>query len=78
MVSGGFIPAMPAVPPDSFPTFRLIPCSARCAYQSLGPGKILPKMAASIWVEVKELKLRYYIGETLFFTIYIYIPIMVT
>ena len=30
------------------------------------------------WVAVKELKLSYYIGETLLFTIYIYTPIMVT
>ena len=29
-------------------------------------------------VAVKELKLSYYIGETLLLTIYIYIPIMVT
>ena len=29
-----------------------------------------------IWVAVKELKLSYFIGETLLFTIYI--PIMVT
>ena len=33
---------------------------------------------AIIWVAVKELKLSYYIGGTLSFTIYIYIPIMVT
>ena len=31
-----------------------------------------------VWVAVKELKLSYYIGETLLFTIYIYTPNIVT
>ena len=35
-------------------------------------------MASKSWVAVKDLELGYYIGETIFITIYIYIPIKVT
>ena len=37
-----------------------------------------PKPLKFFWVAVKELNLSYHFGETLLFTIYIYIPIMVT
>ena len=40
---------------------------------------VIAPFAKEDWVAVKELKLSYYVGETLLFTIYIYtyIPIMV-
>ena len=39
----------------------------RQASPGLGLGK-----SSAFWVAVKELKLSYYIGETILFTIYIY------
>ena len=67
-----------SISPTASPNLNpiVLPCTVECKL-FFGSGNEF-QISGFNWVAVKELKLSYYIGETVFFHIYIYIPIMVT
>ena len=56
----------------SNPAVQGVPASACAGSDCEQRSALAGKRGGNNWVAVKELKLSYYIGETLLFTIYIY------